>query len=261
MCDKEQLVSFLYDDLGDVERAAFDAHLRTCAACRDELNALRGVRADLISWAPPQPDFGFRVVREPKVLPMPARSWRAWYSPAAGLAAAAVLVLAAASAIAHVEVHRGPDGITVRTGWSAFAPGVVSASAGGYGETRPQPASITAASAVDPALLAAIDQRLTALEASARETGNVRSVSMSARASDAELLKKMRGLLSESETKQQGQLALRIAQVLRDVEAQRVADMSRIQTGMRTLTNSVSEEALGHRELANYILTRESKQK
>ena len=273
MCDKEQLVSYLYDDLDDTARAAFDAHLRTCAACRDELNALRGVRADLISWAPPQPDFGFRVVREPKVLPMPARSWRAWYSPAAGLAAAAVLVLAAASAIARVEVHRGPDGITVRTGWSSSAPGVVSASAGGYGETRsasardarygetrPQPVSSAAGSAVDPALVAAIDRRLTALEASARQTGNVRSVSMSARASDADLLKKMRELLSESETKQQGELALRIAQVLRDVEAQRVADMSRIQTGMRTLTNSVSEEALGHRELANYIL-RESKQK
>ena len=119
MCDKEQLVSYLYDDLGDADRAAFDAHLRTCAACREELNALRGVRADLISWAPPQPDFGFRVVREPKVLPMPARAWRAWYTPAAGLAAAAVLVLAAASAIAHVEVHRGPDGMTVRTGWSS----------------------------------------------------------------------------------------------------------------------------------------------
>lgn len=260
MCDKEQLVSYLYDDLGDAERAAFAAHLRTCAACRDELNALRGVRADLISWTPPQPDFGFRVVREPKVLPMPARSWRAWYSPAAGLAAAAVLVLAAASAIAHVEVHRGPDGITVRTGWSASA----RASGASFGET-PSPARDAVAPArsadVDPALLAAIDRRLTALESSARDTGTVRSVSMSARASDADLLKKVRALLSESETKQQGELALRIAQVLRDVEAQRVADMSRIQTGMRTLTNSVSEEAQGHRELASYLLGRESKQK
>src|SRR5690349_21241715 len=173
MCDKEQLVSYLYDDLGDAERAAFGAHLRTCAACRDELNALRGVRADLISWTPPQPDFGFRVVREPKVLPMPARTWRAWYTPAAGLAAAAVLVLAAASAIAHVEVHRGPDGVTVRTGWSAFAPG----SAQSVGATRADarvaervPVSTAAGSPVDPALLAAIDRRLAALEASAADT-------------------------------------------------------------------------------------------
>ena len=122
MCDKELLVSYLYDDLADGERTAFETHLRACAACQDDLNALRGVRADLISWTPPQPDFGFRVVREPKVVPMPARSWRAWYTPAAGLAAAAVLVLAAASAIAHVEIHRGPDGVTVRTGWGSAAP-------------------------------------------------------------------------------------------------------------------------------------------
>src|SRR3954464_8647690 len=122
MCDKELLVSYLYDDLGEAERAGFDVHLRSCAECRSELNALRGVRADLISWSPPQPDFGFRVVLEPKVVPMTPKSWRAWYTPAAGLAAAAVLVLAAASALAHVEIHSGPDGLTVRTGWSAAAP-------------------------------------------------------------------------------------------------------------------------------------------
>src|SRR3954468_19816245 len=121
MCDKELLVSFLYDDLGDAERAAFTAHLRQCAACREDLNALRGVRADLISWTPPQPDFGFRVVREPKVVPMTPRSWRAWYTPAAGLPPAAVLVVAAASALAHVEIHSGPDGVTVRTGWATSA--------------------------------------------------------------------------------------------------------------------------------------------
>src|SRR5262245_44966727 len=122
MCDKEQLVSYLYDGLGDGERAAFEAHLRACDACGDELDALRGGRADVTSWRPPQPDCVFRVDPESKVLPKAPTAWRAWYTPAAGLAAAAVLVLAAASAIAHVEVHRGPDGITVRTGWSASAP-------------------------------------------------------------------------------------------------------------------------------------------
>jgi len=263
MCDKEQLVSYLYDDLGDADRAAFDAHLRTCAACREELNALRGVRADLISWAPPQPDFGFRVVREPKVLPMPARTWRAWYTPAAGLAAAAVLVLAAASAIAHVEVHRGPDGMTVRTGWSSAS---AASQSSGFGETsspaRDAVAPARSAGDVEPALLAAIDRRLTALEASARDTSNVRNAStLSARASDTELLKKMRELLAQSETKQQGELALRIAQVLRDVDAQRVADLSRIQAGMRDINASVSAETQNHRELTSYLLARESKQK
>mgnify|MGYP003694682723 CR=1 FL=1 len=52
-------------------------------------------------------------------------SWRAWWTPAAGLAAAAVSCSPPPSSLAHVEVHRGPDGITVRTGWSCFAPTAV----------------------------------------------------------------------------------------------------------------------------------------
>lgn len=273
MCDKDQLVSYLYEDLADSERAAFERHLRTCEDCRDELNALRGVRADLISWSPPQPDFGFRVVREPKVVPMTPRSWRAWYTPAAGLAAAAVLVLAAATAIARVEVRSGPDGITVRTGWSAFAP-VTDPSFGEtasrsapaaeqrVGETAGTPAArdvflpAGATSEGDASMVAALDRRLRALEAAAREGGPVRNAStLSARASDADLIRRMRDLLAQSETKQQGELALRIAQVIRDVDAQRVEDLKRIQQGLRGIEASVSAEAAGHRELTNYILT------
>jgi hypothetical protein len=262
MCDKELLVSYLYDDAGDADRARCEAHLRDCAECREELSALRGVRADLISWSPPQPEFGFRVVREPKVVPMPPRaatSWRAWWTPAAGLAAAAVLVLAAASAIAHVEIHRGSDGLTVRTGWSSAAPAApaepqVSARSA-LSDRAPQPA------AIDPAVVGAIERRLAALETSARERNGVRNASVqSARVSDAEIVHRMRELLAQSETKQQGELALRIAQVLRDVEAQRVADLARIQQGFRGIEASVSAEAQGHRELTNYLLS-SSKQK
>jgi hypothetical protein len=261
MCDKEQLVSYLYEDLADADRAVFERHLRECDDCRGELNALRGVRADLISWSPPQPDFGFRVVREPKIVPMAPRSWRAWYTPAAGLAAAAVLVLAAASAIARVEVHSGADGITVRTGWSASAP-VTDRS---YGETASRSGSTrgdmvlpASATSVDAMTLALLDRRLRALEAASRDPGLVRNASvsgLSAHASDADILKRMRELLAQSETKQQGELALRINQVLRDVDAQRVEDLKRIQQGLRGIEASVNAEAAGHREVTNYILT------
>jgi anti-sigma factor RsiW len=262
MCDKERLVSYLYDDLGDGERAAFERHLRDCGDCRGELNALRGVRADLVSWSPPQPDFGFRVVREPKVLPMRA-SWRAWWTPAAGLAAAAVLVLAAASAIARVEITSGPQGFTVRTGWSsASAPGTER----GFGETPSAargdmllPASTMS---IDAAFVESIDRRLRALELASRDTGMVRAASVSARAqtSDAEIIRRVREMLAQSETKQQGELAVRIAQVLRDVDSQRVADLTQIQQGLRGIQRTVAEEAQGHRELANFILA-PSKQK
>src|SRR5256885_15041282 len=55
----EALVTFVYatDPSADAERAAFGAHLPTCAACRDELDALRGIRAQLTTWNPPEPNF------------------------------------------------------------------------------------------------------------------------------------------------------------------------------------------------------------
>jgi anti-sigma factor RsiW len=255
MCDKERLVSYLYDDLPDAERAVFERHLRDCDDCRVELNALRGVRADLISWSPPQPDFGFRVVREPKVLPMrPAGSWRAWWTPAAGLAAAAVLVLAAATAIARVEVRSGPDGITVRTGWS---PASTDRSVGeaaartARGDMLLPASTVSAGVTADASMIEALDRRLRALEAMTANTAPVRNASRT----DSDVLRRMRELLAQSETKQQGELALRIAQVLRDVDAQRVEDLKRIQQGLRGIEASVTAEAAGHRELTNYILT------
>jgi DNA-binding protein H-NS len=109
----------------------------------------------------------------------------------------------------------------------------------------------------------AIVRRLDALEASSRASNNVRNASvstMSARASDAELLKRMRELVAQSEQNQQGQLAVRIAQVIRDFDAQRVADLSTIQQGLRDVAGRVSVESQTHRDLTNYIVS-SSKQK
>lgn len=261
MCEKELLVSYLYDDLGDADRATFDTHLRDCAECRAELNALRGVRADLISWSPPQPDFGFRVVREPKipnVVEMTPRgtapaSWRAWWTPAAGLAAAAVLVLAAAAGLARIEVRTGPEGFTVRTGASTPAP--AAGQGGAAGQSGDVAARDVRPPVADAELIAALDRRLRALEAATRDAAPVRHAStMSARASDAEIIRRVREMLAQSETKQQGELALRIAQVISDVDAQRVADLAQIQKGLRGIEATVTAEGAQYRELTNAIL-------
>ena len=276
MCeDKELLVSYLYDDLADAARAAFESHLRGCAECRGELKALRAVRSDLTAWAPPVPDFGFRMIdvrggreaAQRDAIAAPVRSWRAWWTPAAGLAAAAVLVLAAAASLAHIEVHRGPDGITVRTGWAAVATAATSASRGSDGETgvSGQPAETTTLASPKPrsgeggpanaGFLAGIDRRLNALEAASHDSGLRNASTLSARSSDAEIIKRVRDLLAQSENKQQGELALRISQVIRDVDAQRVADLSRIQKGLSSIDATVPAEAVAHRDLTNYILT------
>jgi anti-sigma factor RsiW len=266
MCEeKELLVGYLYDDLADGQRAAFEAHLRGCADCRTELKAFRDVRADLAAWAPPEPDFGFRVVRGGRdaaatdirpVVAAPVQSWRAWWTPAAGFAAAAVLVLAAAASLAHIEVHRGPDGITVRTGWSSSAPAATSAALVNTGENR----DIRLSSTTDAGFVAEIERRLAALEAvSSRDSGVRNASTLSARAADAEIIRRVRVLLAESESKQQGELRLRISQVIHDVNAQRVADLTRIQKGLSTIDRTVTEEVAARHDLTNLVLMTSAK--
>jgi len=270
MCEeKDLLVSYLYEDLPDADRARFERHVRGCTDCRDELTALRGVRADLTSWAPPASELGFRIVRDPKVVelkprgasPEPGRGahWRAWYTPAAGLAAAAVLVLAAASAIAHVEIHRGPDGLTVRTGWNTAAAQTTAALPAPVAPALRE-ASVTTAPAADAAKLAAIEARLRALESS--HDSSVRAASMlSARSSDQELLRRMRDLVTVSEAKQTGELALRVSQMNREFDAQHAADMQKIQSIFARVNASVDADATMHREWASYMLSNSTKQK
>jgi len=256
MCNqvyKDLLVSYLYDDVNDMDRAKVEMHLRACEECRAELNALRGVRVDLATWAPPLPDLGFRMVRDVK--PRGKASWRAWWTPAAGLAAAATLVLASALSIAHVEVHSGADGFTVRTGWSS------SASAGetsAVGAPRIVPARDVFIPNDQENLtsLAGILQRVDALEAALRHAPATRNAAaLDARASDEELIKRVREMLARSEMKQQGELVLRIAQVLNAFDAQRKDDLARIQANLTNLQGTVTQEAAAHRELVTYVTT------
>jgi hypothetical protein len=268
MCNKDDLVSYLYDDLSAPARAAFEQHLGGCGECRDELTALRGVRADLLTWSPREPDFAFRIVKEPRaahaehvaraqarVLRPGVPSWRAWLGPAAGLAAAAVLVLAAAAGLARVEVHSGPDGWTLRTGAPSAADTVVA----GFGRFRPHDVNLSAGEDV----MSALERRISALEAaSSRETSNVRYASsvQSARASNDEILKVVRELLAQSETRQKGELMVRIQQVVRDMDMKRAADLNGVREGISRIDANVTGDAAMRREMMNYILTN-SKQK
>jgi hypothetical protein len=262
MCNqayKDLLVSYLYDDLNDMDRAKVDMHLRACESCREELAALRGVRVDLAQWTPVLPDLGFRIVREMR--PASRSAWRAWWTPAAGLAAAATLVLAAALSLAHIEVHNGPDGLTVRTGWPASTPSVVAPGIGGF-HALPARDVFVPNDNVNPAGLAGIVQRIDALELAMKQTPATRNAAMlSARASDEELIKRVREMLAQSESRQEGELAVRLAQVIRDFDNQRRADIGTIQARFAQLDNSMTKEASLHADLVNYVTTTPGKQK
>ncbi len=270
MCNKELLVAFLYEDLNDMDRAKVEMHLRACEACRDELAALRGVRVDLGAWTPQLPDLGFRIVRDARHLASTeeavkpaARAWRAWLTPAAGLAAAATLVFAAALSLAHVEIHSGPDGVTVRTGWSTSAPAVPTLAAG-IGAPRAIPGRdvLMPNDTVNPAGLAGIVQRIDALEMAMKQVPSTRNAAMlSARASDEEMIKRVREMVAQSESHQQGELAIRLAQVIRDFDNQRRVDLASVQASLARLDNNMTKEVSLHADLVNYVTNSAGKQK
>jgi len=266
MCNKDDLVSYLYDDLEGPARAVFERHVRECADCRDELTAMRAVRADLLTWSPPEPDFAFRLVSEPaaaraaNVLRPQVPAWRAWFTPAAGFAAAAVLVLAAAAGLARVEIRSGPDGWTMRTGGSVPAADLALA---GFGGLRARDVNLPATSGGD--IMNTLERRISALEASSRgdasslRAASVQSAHVSA-LNNEDVLKLVRELLAQSESRQKGELALRIGQLMRDVDMKRAADLNGVRQGIVRIDANMTEEAATHRELMNYIITN-SKQK
>ena len=227
MCDnKELLVGYVYDEITPAERAAFDAHALSCAECRGEVSSLRAMRGHLSAWAPPEPDLGFQIVRhavEPRGRVVPFRSR---WMPAFGLAAAAVLVLAAASAIANLEVRYDNGGLLVRTGWSRAEASPAPAAPQGPVQASASNGSITPTGDWR-ADFSVVEQRLRALEASVA----AQPAASAARMSDTEMLRQVRAIVRDAESRQDGAVAQRLLQVWQDFERIRRTDMAMVQQG------------------------------
>lgn len=234
--DKAWLLAYLYDEVTPEERRLAEAHLAACPVCRREVADLRGVRVGLATWTPPEPVPGFRLVRDRGEDPQPAPWWRApaW---AFAWAAAAVLVLAAAAAVAHLDVRYESGAWAVRTGWRRAA-----------------------ASAIDVAPGAPWREDLEALEARLRRTLVEAAASPAAspaasgaRVDEAALLRRVAALIDASERRQQRELALRMAELVRDLDVQRRADWARIQEGFGRLEQLAGASAAQQRDLWNYV--------
>ncbi len=246
--DKDSLVAYLYEECDIVERRRVEDHVATCLACAQELEGLRAVRHDLTAWMPPDRELGFAVVQTAGARAA-APQW--WSAPRWLAAAAAVLLLAGAAAIANLEVRYDADGFAVRTGWQQAAPPARSASRDATG------AESAAAAAPWKRELTALEQQLR------REFSLTRSpVTVSAAAApegrkaiaDADLVRRMRALIDESERRQQRELALRLTQVVREIETQRRADLIRIEQGFGQIEGRTGAEAAQQRQVLNYLM-------
>lgn len=242
MCEsKELLVAYLYDELDPSAKRTYESHVSSCAECRDEIASLRATRGQIARWTPPEPDFGFRIVRGAAA---PPRS-RFRITPAWGLAAAAMLVLTSGAAIANLEVRYGPAGLSVRTGWQ-HAPGAPATAT---------PADSNAATAVDwKARAEALDKRVRVLEqALVRPPASAVQRAAAADGSDAAVLEHVRELVGQSETRQQRALAARLQQLSRDFDAQRRVDLAAIDQGMARLQSTSGAEVKQYRDAIQRI--------
>ena len=131
------------------------------------------------------------------------------------------------------------NGLSVRTGWMApkAQPTAVA--------TEPAARLQNAATRDD---LAALERQLRSAIRSQQPAPAVQARSVS----DGEVKR----LLSESEKRQQRELALRIAAVLNDVSAQRQADLVKIDRSLSLLQNNTGVEVMRQRnpEMASHIL-------
>jgi anti-sigma factor RsiW len=248
--DNTALVSFLYDECEPGERAAIDAHIALCAACAAEVAALQSARLQLASWTPPEADLGFVIVR-PEATGPRAQGWvrpeashspdsgglrpGAWFRqpiPAWAQAAAACLIFGAGLSLG---VLRGTSLNTSSSAQRAATNNVGS------------PAAVTATD------LTALEQRLRA------ELGHLRATPASTtapapQANNAQILAQVRALIDESEQRQQRELALRTAQVVRDFDSQRRVDLAQIQRSFGQIEGLAGAEVREQREMLNYLI-------
>jgi len=241
----EAIVALLYDetDGSPAERARFEAHVQTCASCRAEVAALRGVRTQLARWSPPEP-INLQVGI--------GNSQSAWWRqiPAWAQVAAAMLFLGVSAGIANLDVRYDQNGLSVKTGWSGRSGGSSKSGASG----RSEEAQAGPANAPWKADLTALESQLQKEIRAASASGlQVRTVSAGSPASDADVTRRVRALLEESEKRQQRELALRIAELLRDVNAQRQADLVKIDRTLGVVQNNVGIEVMKNRQQINQM--------
>lgn len=236
--DNSTLVAYLYDECEPGERDAIASHVALCVACAAELAALDSTRVHLTAWAPPEADLGF-VITRPAVTTeaatkaiQPRASWFARPMPAWAQVAAAVVIFGTGLSLG---VMRGTEPGTDNT--PAAPQGAAVATAPGQA-----PATVSASD------LAALEQRLR------REIAQARTASGPLSASESQLLARVRTLIEESEQRQQRELALRTADIMRDFDSQRGADLAQIQRSFGQMEGVTSAEVREQRQLLNYLM-------
>jgi hypothetical protein len=151
--------------------------------------------------------------------------------PAWAQYAAAVLVLGVSIGAANLNVHYdAQNGLNIRTGWS----------------NRTE----RAAPVATPAPVDAVSRtELTALELQLRAEIQAVAAPAHAAVADGEIPRRVKALIDESERRQQREVALRFAELMRDVNVQRQSDLRKIDLNL----DQGRVEVLRNRQIMEYL--------
>jgi hypothetical protein len=249
----ELLISYVYDECEPEARARIEAHLSECAACAAEIEALGGTRRELSAWAPPDVALGFQITRpqataSSAIVLRPARWWSR-PMPAWAQAVAAALVFGAGLSLGGgVNLSRTEAGLDrdlsadTRSAKAETTPAV----------TNPAERELVAEVGRLRAELAELRQARTDT-AAARALASA-SESAPPRTTDQDaLIERVRALIDESEQRQRTEFTLRSAQLVRDVELQRRADLTRVERTIGLVQGQTGAEVRQNREALNYL--------
>ncbi len=232
--DPEALVGYLYEEDSPDERRAAEAHLAACASCAREVAGLGGARSRLATWQPPIESLDFQVTRRPTGAAPVVVPWWRQPMPAWMQAAAAVLVFGAGMAVGGRQPAPAspvPAATTAEASAPAAVPASASDLAGLETRLRSEIAQLKASQAQPAAVVHRVDQD-----------------------QDQAMLRRVQTLIGESEERQRRELALRTAEVVRDLDAQRRADLTRVQQTMGQIEGSTGAELRQQRELWNFLM-------
>ena len=264
--DPGALVSYLYNDGSPEELAAIATHVQACDECTSELASLGDTRELLSVWSPPPAELGL-TLSAPDALAVAGASmvtpsvtavaaevpWWRQSTPVWMQAVAATMVFAAGMSIG-----------TSSRGTAPVPPSATGATANATPAASGQAVAALKGDGVSRSELAALEQSLRS-ELSrlspASAPAQAPPVQTAARIDDEALMKRIRALLTESEERQRGELALRTAQVMRDMEIQRKVDMATVQQDISKIQGVTGAELKRQGDLTNILINRVGLQK
>ena len=225
--DNDALFAYVYGECEPQDRERVEAHLAACGRCAAEVEAFGSVRGSLQTWDVPRASSGIRVVSERDALRGPW--WSFALRPAWGLAAAAGLVFGIGLAVGGVEMRIVDGGFIVQVG-SPAQPGEQEAPAAAAAEAAPG----LAISGVPNGAGAPWRVDLAQLESELRRDLASEQASLPPPEPEV-LLEQVRGLISQSELRQQQERALWLTEFAQELDMQRRADQQQFQQELGAL--------------------------